>query len=139
MKARIAALRWPQGIFWGSGGEPPPLGASVNNVLAYSIRECASIVNGRGRFYIGVTMDPFWRFFGDADWKHHHNWKWMHILAVSTAPGIKRLERLILANPRVGLAQYFNTNVGEGGEGVSDDAPANAPYFLYVVVDATRV
>ena len=94
-------------MFWGGGGELPPLGASVNNVLAYSIRECASIVNGRGRFYIGVTMDPFWRFFGDADWKHHHNWKWMHILAVSTAPGIKRLERLILANPRVGLAQYL--------------------------------
>jgi hypothetical protein len=57
----------------------------------------------------------------------------MAVVAVSTSTGIKRLERMVLADNRVGLRKRFCTNIGEGGEGVANDASPLTAYFLYVV------
>ena len=111
----------------------PPIGISFNDLLLSAIVDCERCVKGRGPFYIGVTSDPLFRFWGDEKWKHHHSWGFMVVLAVSTAQGIMRLERAMLADKRVGLDNHYNKNKGEGGEGVRKDADVTSPYFLYVV------
>ena len=113
-----------------------PLGEPFGKVFHSAVRNCMAQVEDRGRYYIGVTSDPFWRFHGPGSWKHHHSWELMSVLAVSTSTGIKRLERMVLADARVGRTRYNCTNIGEGGEAVRTDGNVTIPYFLYVVYGA---
>lgn len=113
----------------------PPLGVRLDRVFHEAVTSCVGIVR-RDKYYIGVTMDPFWRFYGHAAFKHHHVWRCMTVLAVSTSSGIIRLERMVLADPRVGRTRYKCTNIGEGGEAVRTDGNVTIPYFLYVVYGA---
>ena len=95
-------------------------------------------VEDRGRYYIGVTSDPFWRFDGPESWKHHHSWERMSVIAVSNSTGIKRLETMVLADERVGRSRWHCANIGAGGEGVANAASPDAAYVLYVVFSLPR-
>ena len=117
----------------------PRLGTPLSYVLADSMAELPSRVRGKGKYYIGVTQDPVWRFWGPEDFKHCHTWKTMFVLAVSTGSGIKFLETAMLANPRIGLGHFFCTNKGAGAEGVARNPDPEVPYFLYVVFGDRRV
>ena len=138
MQQRIADLclardGLPVRIFWHFCVQP--LGVRLCVVMHMSIVYCVDVAR-RGRYYIGVTMDPFRRFLGRKSHKHHHSWQSMIVLAVSTSSGIRRLERLVLADERCGCAHYRCNNVGRGGEGVRSDGDSTDPYFRYVVYDA---
>ena len=133
MRARIEAAWRDSAIDW--CGFAPPLGVRLDRVFHEAVTACVGIVR-REKYYIGVTVDPFWRFYGRKAFKHHHSWRSMTVLAVSTSSGIIRLERMMLADERVGRARYMCTNIGEGGEGVRTDGNVTIPYFLYVVYNA---
>lgn len=90
-------------------------------------------VRGRGIYYIGVTRDPFFRFYGGEGFKHHHSWQEMFVLSVSTSSGARRLETWILDDARIGLDQRNCMNRARGGGGVPRNADPELPYFLYVV------
>ena len=133
IQAQAAPLMGASHIDW--CGFAPPLGVRLDRVFHEAVTSCAGIVR-RDKYYIGVTMDPFWRFYGRSDFKHHHFWRYMTVLAVSTSSGIIRLERMVLADARVGRTRYNCTNIGEGGEAVRTDGNVTIPYCLYVVHDA---
>ena len=109
------------------------LGTPLNFVLADVISDFPSRMHGEGKYYIGVTSDPVWRFWGPDDWKHHHKWKTMFVLAASTGSGAQFLERALLADPSIGRGCFWCTNIGPGGEGVPNEPDPEVPYFLYVV------
>jgi hypothetical protein len=117
-------------VFWDEFA--PALGEPFCRVFHSAVTSCRGIVRG-GKYYIGVTQDPLWRMYGHKPFKHHHLWRSMTVLAVSTSSGIIRLERMMLADDRVGRHRSSCTNVGEGGEGVRTDGNVTIPFFLYVV------
>ena len=110
-----------------------PLGRRFAQVFHEAVMRIMGETEHRGKYYIGVTCDPFRRFWGHEEHKHHHYWEIMAVVAVSTSTGIKRLETMVLADNRVGLRNRFCKNIGPGGEGVANAASPLTAYFLYVV------
>lgn len=115
-----------------------PLGTPLNFILADVMADFPSRLHGEGKYYIGVTCDPLFRFFGPESHKHHHKWKHMFVIAVSSGRGAQFLEQWLLADPSIGLGQFWCTNVGRGGEGVPSEPDPDVPYYLYVVWGTPR-
>ena len=113
------------------------VGTPLNLVLADIESWWATMMQGLGPYYIGVTLDPLDRFWGTTHGprccNHHHQWKHMFLVAHAPGDGIKWLERALLANSLIGLGCDRCINKGPGGEGVAKEPDPDVPYFLYVV------
>ena len=81
-------INWPRTL--------PPFGTPFDDCLHYAVGECKRLVGEERDFYIGATRDPYDRFWGWEDHKHHHTWRNMWVVGQSTNIGIRRLETEVI-------------------------------------------
>ena len=122
-------------IFWPN--DLPGLGTSLNDCTWFADCESSKIIRAspRAPYYFGATFCPYDRYWGPHDDGHEHRntYRSMHVIGLSTAVGIKRLETELIGNPDIGRVRPLCRNVGAGGEGVST-ACEFTPFILYIVI-----